>query len=342
MLARARRILHVLVAAAFYYSGVLGFLQFFRRRLLHENGTYVLGLHRILAETEKERSDSLPGMILSEATFVDLIDYLHKRMQFITLEAFLQDGAGARAGDKPRCLVTFDDAWTDTGARAVPLLKQRAMPAIVFVPVELIGKQEGFWIEQFVDAWKNPSSRARLAPLVNRVPVAKGKVCGLEEVIQWLLHMPARDRESFLEGLLLPKCHNGNGNVDSIMSWEQLARIKDQGIEIGGHTVTHPLLSYEDDETVDRELRRGKQILEQRLGVPVRAFAYPNGDRDQRVRGRVIAAGYACAFTTAPGCYGRNHDKYEIPRFLLHEGNVTGLRGKFSRAMLNMTLAGWA
>lgn len=342
MLARVRRILHVLVAGAFYYSGILGLLQFFRRRLLHENGTYVLGFHRILAESEKGHSDSLPGMILGESTFVELIDYLQKRMQFITLETFLQDGAGAHAGDKPRCLVTFDDAWTDTGARAAPLLKQRAMSAIVFVPVELVGQQEGFWIEQFVNAWKDPSSRTCLAPLVNRVSVAKGKVRGLEEVVQWLLHMPARDRQSFLEEVLPPNCHNAKGNLDSIMSWEQLARIKDQGIEIGGHTLTHPLLTYEDDETVDRELRRGKQILEQQLGIPVRAFAYPNGDQDRRVRGQVIAAGYACAFTTAPGCYGRNHDKFEIPRFLLHDGNVTGLRGKFSRAMLNMTLAGWA
>ena len=172
--------------------------------------------------------------------------------------------------------------------------------------------------------------------------MVKGKAGGIEDIVQWLLHMPAQNRQSILEGVLTPGSPNGKGDVDSIMSWEQLARMKDQGIEIGGHTVTHPLLSYEDDETVERELCLGRKLLEQKLGASVRAFAYPNGDLNQRVREQVVKAGYACAFTTEPRCYGPGDDKYEIPRFLLHDGNVTGLRGKFSPAMLNMTLAGWA
>ncbi len=342
MLRDVRRALHVLVAATLYYSGVLALMRFFRRRWLHENGTYVLGFHRVLPESEKRSSNSLPGMILGEAVFVELIDYLQKRMQFIALETLMKDSLGSGNPEKPPCLITFDDAWIDTGARAVPLLRQRQAPAALFVPTGLVGKQEGFWVEQLVGAWKDPTSRARLAPLIERVPLTKGRDGEINEIVQWLLHMPAQNRQSVLEGVLPPGSQNGHGNVDAIMSWEQLARIKDQGIEIGGHTVTHPLLTYEDDETVNGELRIGKQALEQKLGTHVLAFAYPNGDVNRHVRERVIQTGYACAFTTEPRCHGENGDKYLIPRFMLHDGNVTGLRGKFSPAMLNLTLAGWA
>ena len=337
-----RRTLHVLVAAMLYYSGVLALVLFVRRRWLHESGTYILGFHRVLPESEKRRSNSLPGMILSEAVFVELVDYLRKRMQFVTLEALLKDSVGSDNHEKPRCLITFDDAWIDTCTRAVPLLKKKEAPAVVFVPTGLVGKQEGFWVEQLIGASKDPSSHARLAPLFERVPLPRAGDGEIDEVVQWLLHMPAQNRQSILESALPPASHNGHESVDAIMSWEQLAQVKAQGIEIGGHTITHPLLTYEDDEAVTRELCLGKQALEQELGASVLAFAYPNGDMDRRVREQVIEAGYACAFTTEPRCHRENGDKYEIPRFLLHDGNVTGLRGTFSPAVLNLTLLGWA
>lgn len=341
MLANARRVLHVLVATALYYSGILGLLRFIRRRVLHESGIYVLGFHRILAQSEKSRSDSLPGMILGEAAFEELIDYLRQGMQFITLATFLQCGNNPGFSERARCLLTFDDAWIDTYARAAPLLKKRETPAIVFVPVGLVGEQKGFWVEQLVAAWKDPSSRDRFALFMDRVSLGNRRGRGIDEIIQWLLHMQARERQSILEGVLTVGSVDDKGNVDAIMTWKQLARMKGQGIEIGAHTVTHPLLSHEDDVTVESELRLGKQMLEQQLGASVRAFAYPNGDWDRRVRERVIEAGYACAFTTEGRSCRQKDDRFAIPRFLLHDGNVTGLRRKFSRAMLNMTLAGW-
>lgn len=342
MLARVRRVSHVLLAMALYYSGALGFLQLVRRRVLHENRDYVLGFHRILVETEKARSASLPGMILDESVFASLLDYLRQRMQFITLETFLRNGAGSDTRGKPCCLVTFDDGWSDTGARAVPLLRHKATPAVVFVPAGIVGSREGFWIERLLRAWSDGASRPKLAFLAGRFGRANGAAGGPEAVIEWLKRMPSQQREEILAAALPPADSDGAPGIDAIMTWEQLAQAQASGVEIGGHTVTHPLLSYEDEETVDRELRLCRQLLEQKLGAPVRAFAYPNGDWNPKVRERVKAAGYACAFTTEARCCTGKEDRFELPRFLLHDGNVTGLRGKFSPAMLTLTLAGWA
>lgn len=339
MWAEARRAAHVLVAVALYYSGSLWLFQFVRHRL-YGKGAYVLGFHRVLSAQERPRSHSLPAMILDEAVFADLLDYLRRRMQFVSLDAFLESTRAA--SEKPRCLVTFDDGWSDTGARAVPLLRQVGAPAVVFVPPGMIGSSEGFWIERLLRAWSEGASRPNLATLAERVEQTNGRNAEPEAAVDWLIHMPSRQREEILAATLPPAHSDGAKGTDAIMTWEQLVQVQGQGIEIGGHTVTHPLLTYENEETVNRELSLCRQLLQERLGAPVRAFAYPNGDWNPVVRDKVRAAGYACAFTTEARCCAGSDDRFALPRFLLHDGNVTGMRGKFSPAMLSLTLAGWA
>jgi peptidoglycan/xylan/chitin deacetylase (PgdA/CDA1 family) len=89
-------------------------------------------------------------------------------------------------------------------------------------------------------------------------------------------------------------------------------------IEIGGHTVTHPILTRISDASARFEIAENKQQLEGITGKPVRLFAYPNGkkeaDFDQRHVQMVKDAGYAAAFTTAAGAATQCHDRFELPR----------------------------
>jgi peptidoglycan/xylan/chitin deacetylase (PgdA/CDA1 family) len=152
----------------------------------------------------------------------------------------------------------------------------------------------------------------------------------------------AGDKRDALLRQLLPATEPETDSVDSMLTWQQAIEMSRNGIEIGAHTVTHPLLSYENDTAVERELYQSKQTVEQKLGKPVHAFAYPNGNWDERVRKWVKQTGYDCAFTTRPGWFDRRQDPYTICRILLHEGNVTDRNGQFSPAMLSLTLAGRA
>jgi peptidoglycan/xylan/chitin deacetylase (PgdA/CDA1 family) len=338
MRTKARQAMHVAVASVLYYSGALRFLSFLRR-LRGGESVYVLGFHRVLTEQEAHRSNSLPGMILHESTFAALLEYLGRRFRFVSLETFLSEGTVGRGQGKPRCLVTFDDAWSDTYTRAAPVLERLKIPAVVFVPTSAIGAPEGFWVEQLAGAWQNAPMRERVAAAVRETSRRGDAV--LEDAVEFLKHMPAEKRENVLAGMFAPNGDGSEQGVDAMMTWEQVADIARRGIEIGSHTETHPLLTYEDDARVSRELRVSRQLLAQKLGADVCAFAYPNGDWDPRVRELVVRAGYSCAFTTEPGCYESGGDPYGIPRFLLHEGNVTGLGGRFSRAMTSLTLAGW-
>ena len=198
-------------------------------------------------------------------------------------------------------------------------------------------------MEQLKRSWRTPSSRTQMKSVLSQLAGQnKWWSADLEDIVEWLKHMPTENRHSLLRASL-PSEENSHSSdeVDSMLTWDQVIEMSRNGVEFGAHTVSHPLLSYESDTTVERELRMSKQTLEEKLGKKVRAFAYPNGDWDERVRRWVKQVGYQSAFTTRPGWHHFGQDRYTSRRILLHEGNVTGPDGEFSPATLNLTLAGW-
>lgn len=72
----------------------------------------------------------------------------------------------------------------------------------------------------------------------------------------------------------------------------------DMGMEIGGHTMTHPDLTTLDDKQLRWELQTSKSELENYVQQPVRTFCYPFGYFNRQVRDAVGVAGYDLARTT--------------------------------------------
>ena len=85
--------------------------------------------------------------------------------------------------------------------------------------------------------------------------------------------LPA-DTVSNILSACLPEKKLPRGFINS----QELLEMRDSGwVEIGAHTLTHPILSLESDETAEREIIDSIRHLERLVGAPVRSFAYPNG-----------------------------------------------------------------
>jgi peptidoglycan/xylan/chitin deacetylase (PgdA/CDA1 family) len=82
------------------------------------------------------------------------------------------------------------------------------------------------------------------------------------------------------------------------MTWEQVAALRDAGMEIGAHTVNHPDLVNEDPAVSEYEIVQSKADLEQHLGINVTSFCYPTGLYNWSVEEQTRAAGYLNATTT--------------------------------------------
>jgi peptidoglycan/xylan/chitin deacetylase (PgdA/CDA1 family) len=325
-------------ASLLHYSGALDCSISFRRGARE---VCVLGLHRVLTTAEQRRTNSLEGMTVTDVTFLELLQYLDRQFQVITLDMLLTAKDDRADHSKPCCLLTFDDGWRDTYTTAYPLLEKFGMPAVVFIATGSVGKTRGFWVEQLKQAWSTSSVRTQIQKAWRQLSENKRTPLELESLVERLKHMPAESRDLFLSKLFPDEeTADTPESVDTMLTWQEVIELSRNGFEIGAHTVNHPLLTYENDTTVDRELLLSKQTLEEKIGNPIRAFAYPNGDCDARVKQSVEHAGYKYAFTTQPGWYRREQDPLTIRRILLHEGNLTGPDGQFSPAMFRFALSG--
>ncbi len=111
------------------------------------------------------------------------------------------------------------------------------------------------------------------------------------------------------------------GTVFKLLSEKQIIELKQDGFEIGSHSMTHPDLTHISKEGVWQELLRSRMLLEILLNSPVRSFAYPYGLLNEGVKKMVAEAGYvfACAAFTGPPVFGK--DLYEIRRIKVYNTN---------------------
>jgi len=100
------------------------------------------------------------------------------------------------------------------------------------------------------------------------------------------------------------------------MSWGQLEEMRDAGVDIEAHTVSHHDLRHaprgQDYPTwLHNEVYNCKQILEDKLGIKVVAFAFPYGFHNEVVRKTAEDAGYQLQFTVYGQHMGMNvlHDQ---------------------------------
>ncbi|HEX5260715.1 MAG TPA: polysaccharide deacetylase family protein [Gaiellales bacterium] len=106
------------------------------------------------------------------------------------------------------------------------------------------------------------------------------------------------------------------------LRWNELASLREEGWEVGSHTLSHPLLTLVDDETLSRELTASREAIAARFGACA-TIAYPYGMADRRVAAAARKAGYqaGCSLTADHTC----DTPYRRPRLPL-TGTDTGLR----------------
>ena len=137
--------------------------------------------------------------------------------------------------------------------------------------------------------------------------------------------------------------------LDKMLNWAQVRELAAAGIEIGAHSHSHPELDQLADDTLCGELRVGRALLEDCVGAPVRALAYPFGYSSPRVRLAARAAGYRCAAAVRNIRATSSDDLFMLPRLTIRRSTdqtafaavVTGSDGPVLRHDRLLT-AGWA
>ncbi len=215
--------------------------------------------------------------------------------------ARLRDGGGRRFVN-----FSIDDVYRDTMEVAAPVFRSRNLPVTLFVTTGIPDGTVMLW-------------QAGLeAILIARDQVVLEDGCGADAgtaeakrrlfgrlAAAWELDAPELRYRRFcaLNGHDPAALHDRNA-----VSWAMLEAVRDDPcVEIGAHTISHARLSALPLEAARREIAGCRARLQERLGLPVRHFAFPygrRGDCGERESALAQQAGFATAATTRHGLVG--------------------------------------
>lgn len=125
------------------------------------------------------------------------------------------------------------------------------------------------------------------------------------------------------------------GGGSKAMTWPQLEEMRDAGIDIEAHSVSHRDLRHAprgQDYTawLHNEVYGCKETLENNLGVKIIAFAFPYGLHNEIVRRTCKEAGYEMQLTV----YGRHMD-IKVPTDQIGRYAIDSLKGEEFKAALD-------
>ncbi|MEX2511424.1 MAG: polysaccharide deacetylase family protein [Cyclobacteriaceae bacterium] len=247
---------------------------------------------------------------------------------------------------KPSLVITFDDGYMDNYLYAKPILEAFDLPATFFISTKHIGTQKAFWWDELGQIiLERPTLPKILALKLNGSVFSfdlENEIVLTEEISQqhkvwnasiappslrtqlylklWqiLSNMNYREQQTILTTLREWAGFNeGHSNGDNIsMTGSQLQSLSASPLfTIGGHTVSHPLLSLLPKEKQRIEIYENKQSLESIVKLSVDAFAYPSGKFNEITKEELKAQGFKTAFTTNQRLIEPKVNPYQMGRF---------------------------
>ena len=258
----------------------------------------------------------------SARAFARQLDYLSSHYRVMPLSA-LADLIRSGQELPPRvAALTIDDGYLDAYEIAFPILRRYGVPATIFLVTGFVDRQCWLWTDKL-----------RFLTLKTRATKLEANIGG--EMLRFsLLGRAARlkaatELNSRLKVMPDELKEEAIGRIAASLrvnapelppheycplSWDQAREMESGGIEIGSHTVSHPILTKVSETVLRAELNESKARLEAELGHAVKLFCYPNGNYDARVRHAVEEAGYSCAMTVEPGLNDSLSDTLALKR----------------------------
>jgi peptidoglycan/xylan/chitin deacetylase (PgdA/CDA1 family) len=294
-----------------------GYLSGWKWRSARRRGIRVFRYHGVVERKSDPVLDRNQHLL---SVFQAQMDYL-SRFRVLGMAELSAELDAPATNRRPAAMVTFDDGFFNN-VMAAEVLARRRIPWCLFVPSGEVGPRRAMWsvetsflvmrgraeqIEALGRTWSLRTRPEREEAF--RVLRAKLKAVPaplrLETMAALRMQFPAGESERLLEEFSHLR----------MLTWEELSGLASAGVEIGSHGLHHEIHHADQPAAVrERELARSRSEIEEHLGQPCSAFAYPNGNFVGTSAREAEAAGYQLAFTTETGTL---EGKTRAQRFLL-------------------------
>jgi peptidoglycan/xylan/chitin deacetylase (PgdA/CDA1 family) len=274
----------------------------------------ILIFHRVLAH-----ADPLFPDLPDARRFGAMLDWLRTWFNVLPLDQAARQLAQGTLPERAAA-ITFDDGYADNEAVGLPELARRNLPATFFVATGFLdgGRMWNDTVIESIRACREES--LDLEPLgLGRVPLrsAAERRAAIDACIDRIKYMPAGPRNQAAEGVALAA--GVTPPTDLMMTSDAVRRLHRTGMQVGAHTITHPILARLTPEEAMSEMQGSRLRLEGIVDAPITAFAYPNGrpgeDYLPEHAGLARDLGFESAVSTQRGAASMGVDPMQLPRF---------------------------
>jgi peptidoglycan/xylan/chitin deacetylase (PgdA/CDA1 family) len=275
-----------------------------------------------------EHFESQIGMLREHADLVPLVK--------------LRDQLRKGRRSRPAVAITFDDGYIDNLTVAKPVLERFEAPATVFIATGQVGRTADFWwdrlaklvlpervlpqvLELAIGSERFEHRDDRLAAQGERGRRARRQLH--DRIWAWCSNRPDSERDAVLSAVeQWVGVHLAPDPGSWAMTPEEVHALTNGGlVDLGAHSVTHPLLSRLPAAEKAREIRQSRADCERLTGRAPAAFAFPNGDVDAESLTLVRGAGFEIACTSEQDLVWDASDAHATPRIHVRDESGTAL-----------------
>jgi peptidoglycan/xylan/chitin deacetylase (PgdA/CDA1 family) len=324
-------ILYVLTAALFH-TGLLRVFNAIINMFQRDEVESVLGRWGLPTKRARRNLQILTyhrvndeGDIYFPATRIGVFDrqmrYLSKNFNVLPLEEAVERMANSDLGENTM-VVTLDDGYRDNFVNAFPVLKKYGLPTTIFLASGVIGNGGLLWHDRVFSAFRSTRTPVMEDPAgsgkVYALRSSEERIVALRATLRWLRTLPETGRQEAIFALE-EALETGEQDAEEaiMLRWEEIRHMQNHRVTFGSHTQTHPILSALPEQTAREEICHSKELIEKQIGIPVKAFAYPNGtenDFDETSIRILKDAGFTCAVTTIFGTNTCGDDLFRLKR----------------------------
>jgi peptidoglycan/xylan/chitin deacetylase (PgdA/CDA1 family) len=262
----------------------------------------ILAYHRVAELRDTPAVDSR-SVSVTPAGFTRQMKHLARNYHVISMLQLLNEVENEIPLPKRAVLITFDDAYADFAETAWPILKRLGLPGTLFVPTAYPDHPElAFWWDRLYQAFQATAKAELRGTPFGPLPLGNSeeKRRALRMVQNHVPTVPDHEAMKLVDSICdqLGEKHVCSG---SVLTWDQLRQLDREGLTLGSHTRTHPVMTQVRLDRIREEIRASQADLKREIGIALPIFCYPNGNHNDAVISILRDEAIRLAFTTLSG-----------------------------------------
>ena len=259
--------------------------------------------HRVCPDRSKQRIRGNAGLEVTPEYLENTIEFLRQNNYEIVSLSQAAKILNEGYKEKKFAVFTFDDGYSDNFIHAYPILKKHRVPFTVYVTTNFPDGKAVLW-------WY------LLEDLILKETIIEFQLNGLKYkflcVHLWQIEWAYQEIHRLI---LNSSSSNLNQRIRQVfenyeidfhkktselaLTWEQIREMsEDPLVEIGAHTISHPVLNKLTDSDVLQEIEGSRDKIESEINKKVEYFSYPFGTRNEIGR-REFRIAKKCGFKTS-------------------------------------------